>query len=68
MLTIQKLYEHCEELIKNGQGDRIVLLCVNDKDFYPLNFEFSSPVYNNEAVYEKIEELNLEEDNVIVLN
>ena len=33
MLTIQKLYEHCEELIKNGQGDRMVLLCVNDKDF-----------------------------------
>lgn len=68
MLTIKDLHNHCEELIKNGQGDRIVLLCVNDKEFYPLNFEFSSPVYNNEAVYEKIEELNLEEDEVIILN
>lgn len=68
MLTIKDLHNHCEELIKNGQGDRIVLLCVNDKEFYPLNFEFSSPVYNNEAVYAKIEELNLEEDEVVVLN
>lgn len=68
MLTIKDLYNQCEELIKNGQGDRMVLLCVNDNEFYPLTFKFSSPIYNQETVYAKIEELKLEEDKVIVLN
>ena len=68
MKTINELLQLCEEEVKNGNGDRFVMLCVNDKEFYPLNFEFSSPVYNNEAVYTKIEELNLEEDKVVVLN
>ena len=68
MKTVNDLLQICEEEVKNGNGDRFVMLCVNDNEFYPLTFEFSSPVYNNEAVYEKIEELNLEEDAVIVLN
>lgn len=68
MKTVNDLLEICKEEVKNGNGDRFVMLCVNDKEFYPLNFEFSSPVYNNEAIYAKIEELNLKEDEVVVLN
>lgn len=68
MKTINDLLDICKEEVKNGNGDRFVMLCVNDNEFYPLNFEFSSPIYNKETIYTKLEELNLEEDKVIVLN
>lgn len=68
MKTINDLLQLCKEEVKNGNGDRIVMLCVNDNEFYPLTFEFSSPIYNKETVYAKLEELNLEEDEVVVLN
>ena len=67
-MTIKKLYELCKSQIENGNGDREIILCVNGDEFYPLENYFSSPVYNNSAVYDLIEEWGATEDEVIVLN
>ena len=68
MLTIKELHDLCEKEIENGNGDRNIILCVNNDEFHPLTKNFSSPVYNDSDVYELIEELEMEEDDVIVLN
>ena len=44
------------------------MLCVNEDEFHPLESRFSSPVYNDSAIYDFLEEWEEEEDNVIVLN
>ena len=67
-MTIKKLYELCKSQIENGNGDREIILCVNGDEFYPLENYFSSPIYNNSAVYDLIEEWGATEDEVIVLN
>lgn len=67
-MTIKKLYELCKAEIENGNGDRDIILCVNGNEFYPLENYFSSPVNNDTAVYDLIEEWEATEDNVIVLN
>lgn len=67
-MTIKKLYELCKAEIENGNGDRDIILCVNGDEFYPLENYFSSPVNNDSAVYDLIEEWEATEDNVIVLN
>lgn len=68
MLTVKELFEKCKAEIEKGNGDRGIILCVNTDEFYPLDNNFSSPVYNDSAVYEKIEDLGESEDSVIVLN
>lgn len=67
-MTINRLYELCKAEIENGNGDRDIILCVNGDEFYPLENYFSSPVNNDNAVYELIEEWEATEDDVIVLN
>ena len=67
-MTIKRLYELCKAEIENGNGDRDIILCVNGDEFYPLENYFSSPVNNDSAVYDLIEELEATEDDVIVLN
>lgn len=67
-MTIKELYEKCKEEINDGKGDNEIILCVGDDTFYSLEAGFSSPVYNDNDVYELIDELGLEEDNVSVLN
>lgn len=67
-MTINELYNECKNAIDNGDGDKEILLCVNNDEFHPLEGGFSSPVYNDSAVYELIEEWEAEEDSVIVLN
>jgi hypothetical protein len=68
MKTVNDLLEICKEEVKNGNGDRCIMFCVNDNEFYPLNSGFSSPIYNKETIYVQLEELNLEEDEIIILN
>lgn len=68
MLTVKELYELCKEEIENGKGDNYVVLCVNDNEFHPLEHSFSSPVYNDTAVYNFLEEEGISEDDVSVLN
>lgn len=67
-MNIKKLYELCKAEIEKGNGDRDVILCVNGDEFYPLENYFSSPVNNDSAVYDLIEEWEATEDDVIVLN
>ena len=67
-MTIKRLYELCKAEIENGNGDRDIILCVNGDEFYPLENYFSSPVNNDSAVYDLIEEWEATEDDVIVLN
>ena len=67
-MTIKKLYELCKAEIENGNGDRDIILCVNGNEFYALENKFSSPVYNDNAIYDLLEELEADEDSVIVLN
>ena len=67
-MTVKELYELCKEEIENGNGDRSIVLCVNEDEFHPLESRFSSPVYNDSAIYDFLEEWEEDEDNVIVLN
>jgi hypothetical protein len=67
-MTIKRLYELCKAEIENGNGDRDIILCVNGDEFYPLENYFSSPVNNDSAIYDLIEEWEATEDDVIVLN
>ena len=67
-MTVNKLYELCKQEIENGNGGRNIVLCVNGDEFHPLENYFSSPVYNDSAIYDLLEEWEEEEDNVIVLN
>ena len=67
-MTIKRLYELCKTEIEKGNGDRDIILCANGNEFYPLENYFSSPIYNDSAVYDLIEELEATEDEVIVLN
>lgn len=68
MLTVKELYELCKEEIENGKGDNVVVLCVKDNKFQALENSFSSPVYNDAAVYDYLERQGLSEDDVSVLN
>lgn len=67
-MTVKELYELCKEEIKNNNGDKDVILCVNENEFYALENTFSSPVYNDSAIYDLLEEWEAEESTVIVLN
>ena len=67
-MTVKELYEVCKVAIEEGNGDRDILLCVNRNEFYPLEYEFSSPIYNDHSIYDVLEEYEAEEDSVIVLN
>lgn len=67
-MTVKRLYELCKTEIEKGNGDRDIILCVQGNEFYPLENYFSSPIYNDSAVYDLIEELEATEDEVIVLN
>ena len=67
-MTVNELFEWCKKEIENGNGDRNIVLCVNGDEFQPLENYFSSPVYNDSAIYDLLEEWEEEEDNVIVLN
>lgn len=67
-MTVKELYELCKAEIENGNGDRDIVLCVNENEFHSLKNKFSSPVYNDSAIYDLLEEWEAEEDSVIVLN
>ena len=67
-MTIKELYDKCKNEIENGNGDREIVLCVNDDEFHPLESGFSSPVHNDSAIYDLLEEFEEEENSVIVLN
>lgn len=49
-MTVKELYDLCKKEIENGNGDRNIVLCVNGNEFYPLENNFSSPVYNDSAI------------------
>ena len=67
-MTVRELYKLCQERIKNGCGDSEVVLCVNGNEFHFLKNKFSSPVYNDSAIYDFLEEHETTEDDVVVLN
>ena len=67
-MTVNELFELCKKEIENGNGDRNIVLCVTGDEFQPLENYFSSPVYNDSAIYDLLEEWEEEEDSVIVLN
>ena len=70
-MTIKELRNLCEEEIRNGKADNEIVICVNvdyTDEFYTLNTGFSSPVYNDSAVYNIIEKLGIDENAVSVLN
>ena len=33
-MTVKELMEKCEEAIENGNGDRDIVLCVNENEFH----------------------------------
>ncbi len=67
-MTVKELYELCKAEIENGNGNRDIVLCVNGDEFHPLENKFSSPIYNDSAIYDLLEEWEAEEDSIIVLN
>lgn len=67
-MTVKELCKLCEVEIENGNGDRDIVLCVNGDEFHSLENKFSSPVYNDSAIYDLLEEWEADEDSVIVLN
>lgn len=68
-MTVKELYEKCKMELENGNGDRNIILCVNDNEFHQLEGGFSSPIYNNEAIYDWLENEGIdEEDSIIILN
>ena len=67
-MTIKYLYELCKREIKNGNGDRDIVLCINYNEFYPLENQFSSPINNDNRIYDVLDEWNATDDEVIVLN
>ena len=67
-MTVKELYEVCKVAIAEGKGDRDIFLCVNQDEFYPLEYKFSSPIFNDSALYDVLEEYEVEEDSVIILN
>ena len=67
-MAVKDLFELCKEEIENGNGDKNIVLCVNGDEFHPLENYFSSPVYNDSAIYDYLEEHEEDEDDVIVLN
>lgn len=67
-MTVKDLYQLCKAEIEDGKGDHDIVLCVNGDEFHLLENVFSSPVYNDSAVYGFLEEREMDEDAVIVLN
>lgn len=67
-MTVKYLYELCKKEIENGNGDRDIILCVNNDEYYPLENHFSSPIYNDSGIYNVLEEWGATEDEVVVLN
>ena len=67
-MTVKELYKKCNEAIKNGYGNNEIILCVNDNDFYSLDRGFSSPIYNDESIYDYLETEGIDEDDAIILN
>lgn len=67
-MTVKELYEKCKEEIENGFGDNEIILCVNDNDFHSLEGGFSSPIYNDEYIYDYLETEGIDEDDAIILN
>lgn len=68
-MTVEELYEKCKAEIENGNGDRNIILCVNDNDFHKLEGGFSSPIYNDDSIYDWLEAEGIkEEDSIIILN
>lgn len=67
-MTVKELCQLCKTEIENGNGGRDVILCVNGDEFHLLENNFSSPVYNDSAVYGFLEDQGMDEDGVIVLN
>ena len=51
-MTVKDLFELCKKEIEEGNGDRNIVLCVNGDEFHPLENKFSSPVYNDSAIYQ----------------
>lgn len=67
-MTIKELRDLCNTEIDNGKGDNNIVLCVRTDEFYSLDAGFSSPVYNDSAIYDFIEAWEVSEDDVSVLN
>lgn len=67
-MTVAELKQECDELLAEGKGDMEVLLCVRGNEFHALNMGFSSAVYNDSAVYDAIEENEMDENETIILN
>ena len=67
-MTVKELCERCKAEIENGYGDNEIILCVNDNDFYSLEGGFSSPIYNDNSIYDYIEAEGIDEDDIIILN
>ena len=44
-MTVKELYELCKEEIENDNGDRDIVLCVNENEFYPLENRFKGGIW-----------------------
>ena len=67
-MTVRELYMLCEKQIENGKEYNEIILCTDDDRFIFLESGFSSPVYNDSAIYDLLEDCDMEEDEVVVLN
>ena len=67
-MTVKELYERCKAEIENGYENNEIILCVNDNDFHRLEGGFSSPIYNDDFIYDWIEAEEIDEDDIIILN
>ena len=65
-MTINELFLLCKNEIKNGNGEKQIILYIDDDSFYPLENKFSSLVYNSNKIYDLINEED--KDQFIVLN
>lgn len=67
-MTVKELKRLCEKEIEDGRGDCSIVLCANGDEFHSLESNFSSAIYNDNSIYDFLEEEGFGEDDVIVLN
>lgn len=67
-MTIFELMEHCQTEIRKGNGDKEVIICIDDYNFLLLNYGFSHPSGNSENIDDCLDDEGLNRDEVIVLN
>ncbi len=67
-MTVKELYNICEKELKEGNGNKDIVLCVNGDEFYLLNNGFSTPNQNCSKIEDTLKEWEANKEDMIVLN